>query len=274
MDNLSYLLFIAFGLVVGTYGSIVGAGGGFLIVPMLLWYKLSPQQAIGTSLIVVFLNALSGAISYARQRRIDYHAGIRFALWVLPGAVIGIFLSTLFSVKTFSLAFGVLLLVIAVFLLFKPVALPEERLHRSESDAAWWKRRTSRTLMDDNGIILSYSYHTLSGYLISFLVGFVSSLFGIGGGIVHVPAMVHLLRIPAHVATATSLFILTISAGIGAFGHVLLGNVLPTLAITIGFGVIIGAQCGAAISRRLHGLWIVRLLALALVAVAIRLLTS
>jgi hypothetical protein len=87
-------------------------------------------------------------------------------------------------------------------------------------------------------------------------------------------AMVRLLRFPAHVATATSLFILTISSGVGALGHVLLGNVLPTLAIAIGLAVIVGAQFGAAVAQHIRGLWIVRLLALALVAVAMRLLAS
>ncbi len=274
MDSLGYLLFIGFGVLVGAYGALVGTGGGFLIVPLLLWYKLTPQQAIGTSLVVVFLNALSGTFSYARKQKIDYHTGIRFSLWVLPGAIGGVFLSALFSIKMFSLVFGILLLVLAAILLVKPVAAPEERIHMSETEPAWWKKITVRTMPDGNGGTLSYSYHTLSGYLLSFFVGFLSSLFGIGGGIVHVLAMVHLLKFPAHIATATSLFILTISAGVGAIGHLLFGNVLPAVALGIGAGVIVGAQLGAAVAQHIRGHWLVRLLSLALVAVGIRLLTS
>ena len=272
-DNLPLnVLTIAFGLFVGTYGSLIGVGGGFLVVPALLWQGASPQQAIGTSLLVVFLNALSGSISYARKRRIDLHTGILFSVWVFPGALGGVFLSSMFSAKSFSFAFGFLLLLLSVFLFLRPVGQPEERVLASDTDLGWWRRRTTRHMPNGNGGTLSYSFHTARGYLLSFLVGFVSSLFGIGGGIIHVPAMVHFLNFPVHIATATSLFILAISAGIGAVAHLLLGNVLPVPALLIGAGVVFGAQLGAYISPRVHAQWLVRLLSLALVAVSMKLL--
>ena len=75
-----------FGLLVGAYGTLIGAGGGFLIVPMLLLvFKLPPALAAGTSLAVVFLNAVAGSASYARQKRIDYRAGLWFARRDAPG---------------------------------------------------------------------------------------------------------------------------------------------------------------------------------------------
>lgn len=277
MDHFSHFLFIALGVFTGAYGAIVGAGGGFLIVPVLLWYGLNPQEAIGTSLVILFLNSLSGTVSYARQRKIDYHTGFRFALWAIPGTILGIYLSALFSVKTFSFLFGILLLVIALLLLLKPVAPPEVRLLRSESDTGngvWWKRKTERTLTDHSGVTHSYSYHTLSGILLTFFAGLISNLFGIGGGILRVPAMVHFLGFPAHVAAATSLFILVLSVGFSSVSHVVLGNVRLLLAVTVGVGVVIGAQVGAALAQHIHSQWLVRLLAFALVAVGIRLLTS
>src|ERR1043165_7169187 len=88
------LLYIPFGFVVGIYGTMVGAGGGFLIVPVLLlvWH-LPPAIAAGTSLSVVFLNASAGSFSYARQGRIDYKSGILLAIPTLPGSVLGAFVS-------------------------------------------------------------------------------------------------------------------------------------------------------------------------------------
>ncbi|HEX2387234.1 MAG TPA: TSUP family transporter, partial [Candidatus Binatia bacterium] len=86
-----YLWLIPVGFVIGAYGTLIGAGGGFLLVPLLLLYY--PQESADTitsiSLAVVFFNALSGSTAYARARRIDYYSGLLFALAAVPGAVLG-----------------------------------------------------------------------------------------------------------------------------------------------------------------------------------------
>jgi uncharacterized membrane protein YfcA len=238
---------VAFGLVVGAYGTLIGAGGGFLIVPMLLLaWQLPPAQAAGTSLAVVFLNAVAGSISYARQKRIDYRAGLWFAAATMPGSIAGAFLARYLSGRTFDIAFAALLLSVAGFLLWKPV--------RHDENA---ERKT---------------YSLGLGLVISFFVGFLSSSLGIGGGIIHVPAMIHLLSFPAGIAAATSTFILAFSSLVGAGTHISLGHVLFVPAALMGIGVIGGAQIGAAIARRVKGATVVRLLSLALVIVAVRLL--
>src|SRR3954452_7456191 len=104
--------FLLFGIFVGTYGTLVGAGGGFIIVPvMLLVYHATPQQASATSLAVVFFNALSGTLAYARQGKVDYRTGWRFAAATVPGAIIGVYVQSFFSGRFFSALFGALLLV-------------------------------------------------------------------------------------------------------------------------------------------------------------------
>lgn len=238
---------VAFGLAVGAYGTLIGAGGGFLIVPMLLlvWH-LPPAQAAGTSLAVVFLNAIAGSISYARHKRIDYRAGLWFAAATLPGSIGGAFLAKYFSGRAFDITFALLLLSVAAFLLWKPV----------RGDTAGERQ----------------PYSLMLGIAISFFVGFVSSALGIGGGILHVPAMIHLLHFPAAIAAATSVFILMISSAVGAGTHITLGNVLFVPAALMGVGVIVGAQVGAAIAKRVKGAVVVRLLSIALIGVAIRLL--
>lgn len=273
-NTLIHYFFLPFGVLVGAYGALVGAGGGFLIVPVLLWTSTTPQEAIGTSLLVVFFNAFSGSLSYARKRRIDYHTGLRFSVWILPGAIGGVFLATLFSRKMFSLIFGLLLLVLAVVMIIRPTLSSGGNLGSAGAERAWWKRKTFREMPNGNGEKLSYSYHTAGGYAMSFFIGFFSSLLGIGGGIIHVPVMIHFLNFPAHVATATSLFILTISAGIGAFMHLLLGHVLPKAALLIGAGAIIGAQLGARLAQHIHGSVLARFLAFGLLAVGLKLLFS
>src|SRR5436309_793892 len=110
MNWLELLGFVLFGLVVGTYGTIIGAGGGFIIVPVLLLVLGWPhQEAVATSLLVVTANATSGSIAYARQKRIDFQTGIRFALATLPGAIIGSLVVEALSGRVFNVIFGVLL---------------------------------------------------------------------------------------------------------------------------------------------------------------------
>ena len=267
--------FVAFGLFVGAYGTLVGAGGGFLVVPMLLLvYGATPQFAVGTSLTVVFLNAVSGTISYARQKRIDYQTGVRFAIATLPGAAIGAYLSSYLTSGFFNLVFGLLLIATAVFLFVRPEARSAPTGGQPTDLTLLPKGMTRRTIIDAHGDVLVYTFNERAGLALSFVVGFLSSILGIGGGIIHVPAMVHLFGFPAHIATATSHFILAISAGTGTGFHLALDHVKYPPAILLGMGVVFGAQVGAAISQRVHGRWLIRLLSIALIIVGVRLLLS
>lgn len=112
------------------------------------------------------------------------------------------------------------------------------------------------------------------GMLISSGVGFVSSLLGIGGGIIHVPALVRILDFPIHIATATSHLILAITALTGTIVHIVMGTFHHgwRRTICLAVGVVVGAQVGAKLSARIHGTLILRALALALFFVGLRLL--
>jgi uncharacterized membrane protein YfcA len=261
--------FLAFGYAVGAYGTMVGAGGGFLIVPaLLLVYHATPAQAAGTGISVVFMNALSGTISYTQQKRVDYRAGITFAVACLPGAIAGAFMSKAFSGRTFNLLFGVVLIAISALLIWRPV---REVVAADAADPAPRRWYHDRRMTDAEGHVFIYRYNWMLGAFISFFVGFLSSVLGIGGGIIHVPALVFVLGFPPHLATATSHFILAITAGAGAITHLSLGHVLLWPALFMAVGVVGGAQLGAIAGRRVHGTWLLRLLAIALVFVAFRL---
>ncbi len=267
-----FITLVVFGLAVGAYGTVVGLGGGFVIVPvMLMVFHSSPQEAAGTSLAVVFFNAVSGSISYIRQKRVDLESGIKFALATVPGAIAGAQVSTYLSSNIFSITFGLLVLTVSVLLIWKPQATLSPTGHTQESRA---KGRVTRRLTDSSGRVLVYSFNERTGIAISFFVGFLSSILGIGGGIVHVPALIHLFSFPAHIATATSQFILIVSTGVGTATHLLLGQVLVGPAVAMAIGAVVGAQLGAALSHRLRGVLIVRLLSLGLLATGIRLVLS
>jgi len=264
-----------FGLGVGMYGTMVGAGGGFLIVPvMLLVWHVTPAQAAGTSLTVVFLNAAAGSYSYAKQGRVDYRSGFYLAAATLPGSVAGAFMAKWFSGRVFAIVFAVFLLAMGSFLVWKPLRGKEHEQQTPRADGAhddrwWWMHRD---ITDKSGHRYVWDYNLLTGLILSFFVGFMSSILGIGGGIIHVPALIHLLFFSSHLAAATSHFILALSAFVGAGTHVALGDVLFGPAALMGIGVIPGAQLGALLAKKSRGAVTVRLLSVALFVVAIRLL--
>lgn len=267
------LAFVAFGIVVGAYGTLIGAGGGFIIVPVLLLVLKWPhEQAVATSLCVVTANATSGTISYWRQGRVDFRTGIQFALATLPGAIIGSLTVSLLSGRVFDLIFGILLVVLSTYLMFRPERRSNNQgdTTKPEGPKGWlW---TVRSLTDARGENYKFGFSKGWGLVLSFGVGFMSSILGIGGGIIHVPALINLFSFPAHIATATSHFILAISAATGSTTQLIQGNVQIAPAIAMAIGAIGGAQVGGALSRRLTGRWIVRGLALALVIVGLRLM--
>ena len=244
-------LLVAIGLFVGAFGTIVGAGGGFILTPVLflLYPHDAPETLTAISLAAVFFNASSGSIAYARQHRIDYRSGTVFALATLPGAVGGAFVVGLVSRRVFSVILAVVLVVLAAWLLAgerwtAPPRTPMNRLYR--------------------------------GGLYSLGVGFLSSFLGIGGGVIHVPLLVRALAFPVHTATATSHFVLAFMAGAGTITHIGLGSFAHghgiRRAAALSVGVVAGAQLGAHVSTRVHGRAITGMLALALVGLSARLL--
>jgi uncharacterized membrane protein YfcA len=269
MDLTQMALLTGLGLLVGAVGTLIGAGGGFILVPVLLFLypNLKPEVITSISLGVVFLNASSGSFAYARMRRIDYKSAWIFAMATLPGAILGAFLTSFIARGVFDLILGAFLILIALFLLIRP--------HYKKASPSHYKGgHVQRQLVDNSGHEYRYSFNIWTGVIISFFVGYISSLLGIGGGIIHVPALTALLNFPIHVATATSHFMLAIMALAGTIVHIYQGNLkdvwLNTLCI--GVGVIGGAQVGAYYSRFLKPVWIVRALAIALLLVGARLL--
>jgi len=252
------------GVAVGTLGTLIGAGGGFLLIPILVFLHPHDSTAVltGISLIVVCANAASGSIAYARLRRIDVRSGLVFILAGLPGALAGAWVTQHLERSTFDPLLGAVLVLGGAAVFLHP---PGER--RAPSARA-------RTLVERDGTTHVYAPRVALGAALSAGVGFLSSLLGIGGGILHVPAMVYLLGFPTHVATATSHFVLAFLALAGVLVHAGLGSLRPGLdrAIPLASGVLAGAPLGAWLSTRIHARWILRALALALASVGLRLL--
>lgn len=250
----SALLYVVLGMAVAAFGTLIGAGGGIIFVPLFMWmFDWPPQAIIGTSLAIVFFNALSGSFAYNKQKKIKFDAAIPFAAATVPGAVLGAFWSNWFTGPTFRTAFGVLLLFISCVIVWKNMKKPNAAID---------------TTADPKEVRVNMPL----GIAVSFVIGFISSIFGIGGGVIHVPAMIGFLGFPPHIATATSHFVLAISSIIGVVSHQWEGHILWGPAVLFGAGAIAGAQIGAKISKRVKGRSILFLLAGALMLLALRLI--
>jgi uncharacterized membrane protein YfcA len=272
MELLEYLLLIPLGVVVGAFGTLIGAGGGFLLVPALLFLypHAGPETITSISLAVVFFNALSGSWAYGRMGRIDYQSGLLFAAATIPGTIIGALTTQNIPRGVFDAVLGLLMVAAAAYLFF-------QRIEARKPGEEKGRRNMSRRMVEKNGSVHAFSYDWRIGMGMSLFVGYVSGLLGIGGGIVHVPALVRVLNFPVHIATATSHFILAIMALTATIVHIASGSFShggAWRATCLGIGVLLGAQAGASLSTRVHGRWIIRGLAIALVFVGIRLLMA
>jgi uncharacterized membrane protein YfcA len=246
------------GFFIGAYGTLVGAGGGSLLVPalLLLMPQETPAAITAISLAVVFFNAYSGTIAYVRMKRVDYRAGVTFTLASVPGAIVGVLLVHELPRTLFEPIFGMVLLVLGAFLVISPLGT----MATPSAGPAPLPRTNAGSI----------------GAIGSAYIAVLSSLLGIGGGIMHVPFLIRVLRLPPHVATATSHFVLTFMALIATITHLALGQFEHGLApiMYLAVGVMMGAPLGASLSARLGGSLIVRLLALALCLVGVRLLVA
>lgn len=249
------MILVIVGFCVAALGTLIGVGGGFVLVPLLL--ALYPEEPnawiVAMSMWLVALNASSGSVTYYLKGRVHMRSALVFILAALPGSLLGVWVERYVSRNFFELIFGVAMLLYATFLYFKKV------------------KEDSQASFDAQSPLPQRLY--LKGALISLLVGFLASFLGIGGGVIHVPLLVHSLGFPVHFATGTSHFILAITALFTTATHIWHGDIdLHNPAIwQLGLSALVGAQVGAALNKRVSGLIILRLLAMALFLVGLRL---
>ncbi len=273
LDSIELLLILA-GFAIGAYGSLVGVGGGLILVPaLLLLYPDDSQEAItSVSLSVVLATASSSAIAYGRRRLIDYRTGTMFAAVAVPAAFAGAFAVRFIPKGAFEVAFGALLIGAAALIVFN-LASGGRRIRSPLRGPGIVRRSIDR----GGGTTSHYAFDARTGVGLTAGSGFVSALFGVGGGIFQVPVMVTQLRFPVDIAVATSQFMLIFMATSGISLHAIAGDFGSdelTRASLLAVGAIVGAQAGAALSQRIYGNLIIRLLAAGLILVGARLILT
>lgn len=269
MTPITFVLIVfAISLVAGVVGALLGLGGGIVVVPALtLGLGIDIRYAIGASIVSVIATSSGAAARYVRQHMLNLRVAMFLELATTSGAISGAFLAGLIDARWLFIAFGLLLGYSAVAMLLHPHdrsgELPTDpladrlRLHGTYFD------ETTRTQRD-------YRVgHSKLGLCLMYLAGAVSGLLGIGSGAFKVPAMDLAMGLPIKVSTATSNFMIGVTAASSAGVYFSRGDVDPFVAGPVAAGVVLGAIAGSHLlsklpASRVRLLFVVVLLVIAL----------
>ena len=267
---MTFILLFLLGVVAAVFGSLIGLGGGVIIVPGLLMLSpylmdqpLNTAEAVGTSLMVLIFTGLASTFTGYRQKRIDFRSGWLFFITSGPGSMLGAVVTGRMNSDAFEILFGVFMLLMAVLIGIRKRIRPLRRE---------WKYR--RTYTDIEGRTCHYGYNLSSALVLGFFVGFVSGLFGIGGGSLFVPVMILLFQFPPHVATATSMFIILLSSALGTTTKIYLGEVDFASAAALAPGALAGGWFGSWLAGRLKSGVLTKVLIVSFVILALRMIIS
>lgn len=265
MEIATGLLILAVGMIAGSYGTIVGAGGGFIFVPaLLLLLHIDPVSASASGIVIVFINSLSAVVGYAKQNKINYRTGMFIGIGAFPGSILGVWLLQLYSSSYFYIIFATILVALGIFLFaknspFKILQKQRDTSIKMEADTA------------DSALEIEARSLPLKGLLpLGFIMGVLSSYLGIGGGWLLVPVLIYFFKVPTHYATATSIFALALYSIIGVAAQFVYNNIEWMTVLWGGIGVMIGSQIGIRLSERIPSKMIMQMLSILLIIIGLR----
>lgn len=239
------LWMIPLGFVAGILGSMIGLGGGIIVVPVLTFFGFPPTLSSSSSLFAVFSNAVGSTVSYSRQKRIEYSLGLKLGLLSIPGTVLGAYLSSDVAPAIFKILFGLVLISSAIYIyLRKKIEAKEKNL-------------TKQMIVFVIGA--------------SFFAGIISSFFGVGGGIIFVPLMVVGIGMTMKKAAPTSQFILLFASLSGIIVHSILGHTDFIQAGLLSIGAFGGGIIGARLSLDVKERYLQILVSIVIIIAAIKL---
>ena len=222
------LWLIPLGFAAGILGSMIGLGGGIIVVPVLTFLGFPPTAAASNSLFAALSNSIASTISYSRQKRIKYFLGLKLGLLAIPGTILGAIISTDVAPDIFKILFGFVLVASAIYIFLRKQIESREKIISKQM------------------IIFAIGA--------SFFAGIISSFFGIGGGIIFVPLMVVGMGMSMKKAAPTSQLILLFASLSGVIVHSVLGHPdflqAGFLAIGSFFGGLVGAKLSLSVKER------------------------
>jgi len=240
------------GTAAGALGGLLGLGGGIFLVPVLtLLFDLPVRVAVGTSLVCVIATSAGVAALATEGGGADVPLALRLEIATAAGAVLGGVAGAFIPARVLSLVFAAVVFGSAGYTLSKARGHGnEEAMFRRDYRPRRW---------------------TL-GYAVASLAGMVSGLLGVGGGFIKVPTMYAIMGVPLGVATATSNFMVGITAAASVFVYLGRGDVRPTVTVATAAGVFLGAALGTVLQSRLRVSWLRWALVVLMVGIGVQML--
>jgi hypothetical protein len=230
---------VLLGIVAGGAGSLTGIGGGLIITPVLtLVFGVPIHQAIATSLCCVIATSSGAAASYIEQRLSDIRLGMTLELATTVGAISGSLVAAILSREALAILFAFLL---------------------TYAGATMVRRSQGAEAVKAGGVEMYQVKRLPLGLCGSGAAGVVSGMLGVGGGVIKVPLMYLVMGVPFKVATATSNFMIGVTAAASAFIYYARGDVRPLITAPTAVGVFLGAGLGARFLRRTPSRWLILL---------------
>ncbi len=265
----SVVLFAA-AVFAGVLGSLLGLGGGIIVIPVLtLLMGVDIRYAVGASIVSVIATSSGATAAHLREGVANLRAGMLLETATTTGAVLGALVAAF-------VAANALFLIFAVVLAYSAVAMFRRRHADQKPNLAddRWSRRLrlgGRYLDRATGQVVRYGVVGVPVALgLMFVAGVVSGLLGVGSGTLKVPAMDLAMRLPMKVSTATSNFMIGVTAAAGAAVHFTRGDIAPLIAAPVALGVLLGAVAGARLLSRVQSRSVRLLFVLVLVAVSLQ----
>jgi len=245
---LTALLLVILGFVAGVLGALTGIGGGVLLTPILaLHFGIPIRQAIGTSLVAVITTSAASSSVHLQRHTTDIRLGMTLELATSLGAAVMAYLVGYFNRSALEGLF-------AAFLLYSSIMILSKR-GKIISD------EDSTPALNGDVVIPPYEPKRYPlGLGASLIAGALSGLLGIGGGPIKVPVMLIFMNVPLMVATATSNFMIGVTAAASAIVYYRRGDILPQIAAPLAVGVFLGSLLGARLAPRIHTRIVVYLL--------------
>jgi len=277
--SVNIFIILGMGAAVGFLSGMFGVGGGFLITPLLIFYNIPPVVAVATGANQVVASSISGAITHFRRGTLDVKLGTVLLLGGLSGATVGIWIFSLLRRVgqldlIISLMYVIFLGTVGGLMLLESInamrraARNEPPAPRKPGHQHWVHKLPLKVRFKKSKIYLS----VIPVVALGFAIGILTSIMGVGGGFIMVPAMIYLLRIPTNVVVGTSLFqIIFVTAYTTIVQAATNFSVDIVLAFILMVAGVIGAQYGVRVGQKLRGEQLRALLGLLVLAVGLRL---
>jgi uncharacterized membrane protein YfcA len=242
-------LLVILGFCAGLLGAMTGIGGGVLITPILaLHFGIPIREAIGTSLVAVITTSTASSSVHLQRHTTDIRLGMTLELATVLGAAVTAYLVGYFNRNALEGLFAAFLLYSSVTILVKRGTVkPHEDTHSAIDETV-----IDETMIDETVIPPYEPKRYPLGLAASLVAGALSGLLGIGGGPIKVPVMYIFMNIPLMVATATSNFMIGVTAAASAIVYYRRGDILVQYAAPLAVGVFVGSLLGARLAPRVR----------------------